>query len=268
MRRKEVLNIFKNTFSHFMLNNGYTFYKNCFIKYHNGVFNRVSIFTQKAVDTISFDIIHYCKPIYEDFISIEDENESDDFSLAWIAFADNIIDDVEWEYEYGNNEDMVSKIQIAFNVYKKYYEQFDCESIDDYNTHLQEYNRKLHNTSERDPYEFISELFSGEVSLDSIPKNKQKKLQELLTRARTESYYIIQRFNEISQDLPSANSESELKMIAERVSAFNDDIQYIQALCYDDKEYLRKIQDGEDAERQRIIENNKRLLFEAGLFGG
>lgn len=65
-----------------MLNNGYTFYKNCFIKYHNGVFNRVSIFTQKAVDTISFDIIHYCKPIYEDFISIEDENESDDFSLA------------------------------------------------------------------------------------------------------------------------------------------------------------------------------------------
>lgn len=113
MRRNEVLNNFKKTFSNFMLNNGYSFYKNCFIKYYNGVFNRVSIFTQKTIDMVSFDIIHYCKPIYEELISIEDENESDDFSLARMAFKDNIIDDIEWEYEYGNTKDMTSKNTIC-----------------------------------------------------------------------------------------------------------------------------------------------------------
>ena len=98
LRRKDVLVTFRDIFSNFMLSHGYKFYKNCFVKYCNNVFNRVSIFTQKTIDIVSFDIIHYCSPIYIELFNIEADNEDGNFSLARIACADNIINDIEWNY--------------------------------------------------------------------------------------------------------------------------------------------------------------------------
>lgn len=248
-----------------MFNNHYRFYKNCFVKFQDDMFNRVSIWTRKTIDIVSFDIIHYCKPIYEDFVSIEDENENNDFSLARIAFAKNILDDIEWKYEYGNNKDMVLKIQSAFNVYKECFSQFDCESIDDYNTKSQEYIRKLNEKPKMDPFELISELFSGEVSLNLLSKSDNKKINELLIRARFESFYIIQRLDEILHYASYMDFKEEFNSIFESVNDFNEDIEYIRALCYNDKVYLGKIKNREDTERKRIIEKNKKLLSEAGL---
>lgn len=229
------------------------------------MFNRVSVWTRKTIDTVSLDIIHFCKPIYEDFICIEDENESDDFSLAQCAFVDNILNDIYWRFEYGNIDDMTIKIQTAFTVYKDYFVHFDSKSIDDYNTKSQEYFQKLNKDRETDPFEYISELFAGEASVNSLPKDNKKKIDELLISARYTSYYIVQRLNEMSHCLSYTDIKDEFYLILDSVNDFNKDIEYIHALCYDDKDYLQKMQNREDAERNRIIENNNKLLLNAGL---
>ncbi len=265
MRRKEVVRCFIKNFSEFLYNNNYHLYKNCFIKYQNGVLNRVSVWTRKTIDTVSLDIIHFCKPIYEDFVSIEDENENDDFSLAQCAFADSILNDIYWSFEYGNIDDMNTIMQTVFTVYKDYFVQFDSKSIDDYNANSQKYFQKLNSKRETDPAEYISELFSGEASVDSLPKDRKNKIVELLVNARYTSYYIIQRLNEISQYTSCKDIVDELNLTLESVNDFNKEIEYIQALCYDDKDDLKTMQNQEDVERNRIIENNHKLLLDAGL---
>lgn len=261
MRRIEVLVAFRDIFSNFMLSHGYTFYKNCFVKYCNNVFNRVSIFTQKTIDIVSFDIIHYCSPIYIELFNIEADNQDGDFSLARIACSDNIVDDIEWNYEYGNTDDMVSKIQNAFNVYLKYFQKFDCEGLEDYNTKLKKYNQKLKDLSEPEIYTSLLDLFTGEVPISSVPQANQNELQELIIDARLESYYIIERLNEMLNDY----DQSDIEIISESLSSFNENIQYVKALFCNDKEYLQQRHAQEDSERKEIIEMNKKLLYNAGL---
>lgn len=261
LRRKDVLITFRDIFSNFMVSHGYKFYKNCFIKYCNNVFNRVSIFTQKTIDLVSFDIIHYCSPIYIELFNIEADNEDDNFSLARIACADNIINDIEWNYEYGNTYDMVSKIQNAFDVYLKYFQNFDCECIDDYNAKLKKYNQKLRDSSEPEIYISLLDLFTGEMPISSVPQANQNKLKELIIDARFESYYIIERLNEMSNGYDQSNIE----IISDSLSSFNENIQYAKALFCNDKEFLQQRQAQEDSERKEIIEKNKKLLYAAGL---
>lgn len=261
MRRKDVLITFRDIFSNFMVSHGYKFYKNCFIKYSNNVFNRVSIFTQKTIDLVSFDIIHYCSPIYIELFNIEADNEDDNFSLARIACADNIINDIEWNYEYGNTYDMVLKIQNAFDVYLKYFQKLDCKCTDDYNAELKEYNQKLRDSSEPEIYTSLLDLFTGEMPISSVPQANQNKLQELIIDARFESYYIIERLNEMS----NGYDQSDIEIISDSLSSFNENIQYAKALFCNDKEFLQQRQAQEDSERKEIIEKNKKLLYEAGL---
>lgn len=265
MRRKEVVRRFIKTFSEFLYNNDYHLYKNCFIKYQDGVFNRVSVWTRKTMDTVSLDIIHFCKPIYEDFVSIEDENENDGFSLAQCAFADDRLNEIFWSFEFGNIDGMNTTMQTVFTVYKDYFVQFDSKSIDDYNANFFEYNQKLNRNKETDPDEFISELFAGEVSVNSLPKDNKKKIDELLISARYTSYYIVQRLNELSQYKSCKEIVDELNLTLESVNDFNEEIENLRALCYNDQDYLEAIQKQEDAERNRIIENNKTLLLNAGI---
>lgn len=248
-----------------MFNNHYKFYKNCFVKYHNNVFNRVSIWTQKTMDTVSFDIIHFCRPIYEDFISIEDENENSDFSLARIVFSKNVYDNIKWEFEYRNIKDMVLRIKTAFNLYKDFFPYFNCEDIEDYNTKSQEYYKKINDKPELDSYEYITELYCGEVSANLLEKKEQEKIDKLLIKARFESYYIIQRLDEISHCLSYTDLKDELDLIFESVVDFNDIIEYIHALYYNDIDFLQRKKNREDAEKNRIIEKNKKLLYKAGI---
>lgn len=79
--------------------------------------------------------------------------------------------------------------------------------------------------------------------------------------ARFESYYIIERLNEMS----NGYDQSDIEIISDSLSSFNENIQYAKALFCNDKEFLQQRQSQEDSERKEIIEKNKKLLYAAGL---
>lgn len=265
MRKKDVIKCFKDVFSEFLLNKEYIFYQNCFVKYKNGVLNRVSLFTQKTIDIVTFDIIHECKPIYEDFVSIKANNERENFSIATLAFTDSIIDDIEWSYLYNNNEDMTAKIQSAFEIYKNYFDFVHSDSIDDYKIHYREYNEKLKKPLETDPYELIADIFSGEYSLDSFPEDKLAEFKEVLVKSRWQSYYLMQYLNEMVNGKCEIDIDAELKYISCCLNEFNKDIEYLFALYNGDEKYLRKVNEREESARQEIIKKNRELLLNAGF---
>ena len=105
------------------------------------------------------------------------------------------------------------------------------------------------------------DLFTGEVPISSVPQANQNELQELIIDARLESYYIIERLNEMLNDY----DQSDIEIISESLSSFNENIQYVKALFCNDKEYLQQRHAQEDSERKEIIEMNKKLLYNAGL---
>lgn len=156
---------------------------------------------------------------------------------------------------------MVSKIQNAFDVYLKYFQNFDCECIYDYNAKLKKYNQKLRDSSEPEIYTSLLDLFTGEMPISSVPQANQNKLKELIIDARFESYYIIERLKEMS----NGYDQSDIEIISNSLSSFNENIQYAKALFCNDKEFLQQRQAQEDSERKEIIEKNKKLLYEAGL---
>jgi hypothetical protein len=265
LRKKEVLTCFKDVFSDFLLENGYTFYENCFICYKNEVLNRVSLFTQKNIDVVTFDIIHNCKPIYENFVSIRANNERDDFSIGTLAYVDNILDDVEWSYLYNDNADMTEKIQSAFEIYKNYFTNVHSESIDDYKGKFKAYNQKLEDSSEVDPYEFMADVFTGKHSLEGLPKDKMLEIEEILIESRGRSYYLIQYLNELIDNKTELNNDFNLNYIADHIKEINEYIYHLYALCTGNEEYLRKIKEREEIAQQEIITKNKSLLSKIGL---
>ena len=156
---------------------------------------------------------------------------------------------------------MKSKIQNAFDVYLKYFQKFDCEDLDDYNIKHKKYNQKLRDSSGPEIYTSLLDLFTGEMPISSVPQANQNKLKELIIDARFESYYIIERLNEMT----NGYDQSDIEIISDSLSSFNENIQYAKALLCNNKEFLQQRQAQEDSERKEIIEKNKKLLYAAGL---
>ena len=102
---------------------------------------------------------------------------------------------------------MKSKIQNAFDVYLKYFQKFDCEDLDDYNIKHKKYNQKLRDSSGPEIYTSLLDLFTGEMPISSVPQANQNKLKELIIDARFESYYIIERLNEMTNGYDQSDIE-------------------------------------------------------------
>ena len=71
LRRKEILSCFINILSKFMFNNHYRFYKNCFVKFQDDMFNRVNMDTimiQHILSTYGLVVLLYTTIKVDEYI--------------------------------------------------------------------------------------------------------------------------------------------------------------------------------------------------------
>ena len=254
--------MFKEIFGEALIEKGFVFNKNCYIKYSNNVLNTIGVYSQKILDIVEFDIIFEMHPITEPFREDLTIENADNDSLGRIAYAKGESKDIWWEYTFGNKEEMRLKFKEAFCIFEKYGDlYFNADNIEQLSQKVESYSDLLEENSEEIEFEVLRDIFVGETDDLTLPNNNiSKKYKDMFYSAlfslRFEYFHLCEHLDESYSDQFCLDTDYVKKFI----TSFREHKELLQAFINNDAEYIKRKAEEQKRIEQKTVEHNKRIL--------
>lgn len=265
LRRKEIILTFKNVFGKYLLDKGFVFSKNCYVKYQNGVLRLIGVYSQKNYDNVEFDIILEMNSINEPFLNEMCLINADNyFSVGRIAKCYDEQESFWWYFDNNDTESLKQKMEEAFRCFVKYEKvYYEPAGVDEMYNMRDAYFKLLEDNSAPIPSKTLEYLVESDVRIEEFIK-KGELDTEMISLLRGTVIDLRQELYCISDILfdqvDDANDTLNIKNVRNELKRIKKHKKILSAFTYGNYDYINRLLSVQEVLTKSIISENKRIL--------